>query len=133
MAGPPANGKSKILVRALRRLEQAFSEKLKVEQSTQRRTRAVALGVVVANVASLVHVVRSLMQGVESHRELAKESWSIRYAPTICFATLIYFFTNPTFRKNLFCSTIYLDRLNFSLLDFNLRFCGKSNKLEFIS
>ncbi|GFE52826.1 hypothetical protein BaOVIS_002300 [Babesia ovis] len=110
---------------ALKHLEKAIRARLDAELRIQCRTRIIALGVITANIASLLHVIRSLMKGVNHHRELAKESWSVRYVPTICFTAFLHFFANPSFRSKLFCSTIYLDRLNFSLLDFNLRFCSK--------
>ncbi|KAG6440088.1 putative integral membrane protein [Babesia bovis T2Bo] len=132
MASQTIDRRPKPLFRALNRLEQTLNIAFDSELKIQRRARLIALVVLVSSVASLVHVIRSLIHGLEKHREVAKESWTVRYVPTVCFAAFLYFFKSTSFRRSLFCSTIYLERLNFSLLDFNLRFCSKSKRLEFI-
>lgn len=128
MSGQPLKGISANQLRALKRLEESFRVSYEEQLRKQYTYRAIALGLVTAAFKAIRYMIRAKY----GWSALTKSSLGQNCVMTIAFAVCLYFFINPAYRRNLFCATIYVERINFSLFEFNLRFCRRSRRLEII-
>ncbi|SIO73530.1 conserved Plasmodium protein, unknown function [Babesia microti strain RI] len=114
---------------ALLRLEMAFVKGLKAEKMIQQKYRIVGYIIVFINIISTIYlynyVQRERSEGLHFEHVYIKDV----ILPLSTILLMMIFFSNNPCRSNLMSARIYLKRLNNSLNEFNLYFCGRRQTL----